>query len=107
MVIGGDPSTRALYELNGSYNARMSQATSKISRNGQFSLPADIRHRWGAQRVVIVDEGDYVIVRPVPADILGSLQGSYAGPGPSSERVRADERAADARHALRQAARGR
>ncbi len=86
------------------YNGIVETATAKISGNGQFSLPAEIRHRWGAARVVIVDEGDYVIVRPIPNDILGSLVGAHAGPGPSSDEVRRMERLADAEREQRRIA---
>lgn len=73
----------------------MAAATSKISRNGQFSLPAEVRRRWAAERVVVVDHGDYVIVRPIPDDIAGTLRGRYAGPGPNTDEVRRRERATE------------
>lgn len=85
----------ALYTRCLTYNQLMTSATSKISRNGQFSLPAEIRHRWNAERVIVVDRGDYVIVRPVNPDLLESLQGKYAGPGPALEVARAADRAAE------------
>lgn len=45
--------------------------------------------------MLIVDRGDHAIVRPVPADPIAALRGSQAGPGPSSEETRAEEREAD------------
>lgn len=90
-----------LYESCLAYNVRMTAATAKISRNGQFSLPAEIRHRWNAERVIVVDRGDYVIVRPVSGDVLETLRGKYAGPGPASEEMRAADRAANAHREAR------
>lgn len=68
----------------------------KVTSNGQISLPAELRHRWGAPAVLVIDRGDYAIVRPVPEDPIAALRGVYAGPGPSVEEARAAERAAEA-----------
>lgn len=67
----------------------------KVTRNGQVSLPAELRHRWATGAVLVIDRGDYAIVRPIPADPVGALRGTYAGPGPSAEQARAAERAAE------------
>lgn len=67
----------------------------KVSTNGQVSIPADARARWAVSRVVVVDLGDRVVVRPLPNDPVGSLRGKYAGRGPSSDAARAAARAAD------------
>jgi bifunctional DNA-binding transcriptional regulator/antitoxin component of YhaV-PrlF toxin-antitoxin module len=74
----------------------MSPTQAKVTRNGQVSLPAELRHRWSASAVLVIDRGDYAIVRPIPADPVAVLQGAHAGPGPSTETVRASERAGDA-----------
>lgn len=74
----------------------MSTPTVKITTNGQMSLPAELRHRWGARSVVVVDRGGYAIVRPVPDDVPTALDGAYSGPGPSTDDLRAQERAQDA-----------
>ena len=76
----------------------MGSVEAKITGSGQVSLPAALRKRWRATTVLVIDRGDYAIVRPIPADIPTALKGSLAGPGPSSDDVRAEERAADARH---------
>ena len=68
----------------------------KVTRNGQVSLPAAIRRRWNTASVLVIDRGDYAIVRPVPGDIVGTLRGSHAGPGPTSEELRGAEREAEA-----------
>jgi bifunctional DNA-binding transcriptional regulator/antitoxin component of YhaV-PrlF toxin-antitoxin module len=67
-----------------------------VSRNGQVSVPAEVRHRWGARTVLIIDRGDYAIVRPVPDDPIGAIQGAYAGPGRPAEDVRSENRTAEA-----------
>jgi AbrB family looped-hinge helix DNA binding protein len=68
----------------------------KVSRNGQVSVPAAVRHRWGTSTVLIIDRGDYAIVRPVPDDPIDELRGAYAGPGPDSAAARDADRAAEA-----------
>lgn len=74
----------------------MSAIRAKVTRNGQISLPAHLRGRWRSTSVLVIDKGDYAIVRPIPADPVGVLRGSHAGPGPHSDELRATERAADA-----------
>lgn len=73
----------------------------KVSRNGQVSIPADARARWQADRVVVVDLGDRVVIRPLPDDAVGDLVGKYAGKGPSSQGARSAARAEAARHERR------
>lgn len=67
-----------------------------ISRGGQVSIPADVRRRWGASRVVIVDHGTSLELRPLPDDPIATVRGSLAGAGPSSSEIRRAEREADA-----------
>jgi len=73
----------------------------KVSSNGQVSIPAEARARWMAEQVVVVDLGDRVVLRPLPADPIGSLRGKYRGRGPSTTAARAEARAEDDRHARR------
>ena len=73
----------------------MDARRAKVTRNGQVSLPAELRHRWDADAVLVIDRGDYAIVRPIPADPLTTLRGAHAGPGPSLEQARAAERTAE------------
>ncbi len=56
------------------------------------SLPVELRRRWAATAVLVVDRGDYVIVRPIPGDPVTALRGAQAGPGASSDGARAAER---------------
>lgn len=67
-----------------------------ISRNGQVSIPADARARWGTRRVVVADMGDHVVIRPLPEDPIGSLAGKYAGRGPATDDLRRQDRESDA-----------
>ena len=55
----------------------MKQAT--ISKGGQVSIPAEVRHRRGTNRVLVVDRGDEVAFRPVPMDPIGAARGSLRG----------------------------
>ncbi len=68
----------------------------KVSSNGQVSIPAEARARWKADRMLVVDMGDYVVMRPMPPDPIADLYGKYAGRGPSSDEARREARAEDA-----------
>jgi AbrB family looped-hinge helix DNA binding protein len=63
-----------------------------VSRNGQVSIPAPARARWQTRRVVVVDLGDRVVVRPMSDNPAESLQGKYRNSGPDSDHVRQQER---------------
>lgn len=74
----------------------------RITRGGQISIPAEIRHRWSTSRVTLEDMGDHLLVRPAAADPVGALRGVFADERkPGSEQLRrharAEERAADRR----------
>ena len=65
----------------------------KISRGGQVTVPAAVRHRWGTERVAVEDHGDHLLVRPLP-DPIAAFVGFAAGPsGPTSEQAREQARA--------------
>lgn len=49
----------------------------KISRGGQISLPARVRHRWRAEAVVVEDHGDHVVLRPEEDDPIGRAAGAF------------------------------
>jgi bifunctional DNA-binding transcriptional regulator/antitoxin component of YhaV-PrlF toxin-antitoxin module len=82
------------------YNVGMTAASHvmTISRNGQVSIPAEARSRWKARRVVVVDLGDRVVMRPLVEDPIGDLEGKYRGRGPDTERARRQARRADTAH---------
>ena len=73
----------------------MGATEAKITSSGQFSLPAALRKRWHVDAVLVIDRGDYAIVRPIPQDIPSALKGSLAGPGPTSDKARTIERQAE------------
>jgi len=59
-----------------------------ITKSGQMSVPAVVRHRWKTREVSIVDLGDRIIVSPLPEDPIAAFRGSFAGRGPTSEEAR-------------------
>jgi bifunctional DNA-binding transcriptional regulator/antitoxin component of YhaV-PrlF toxin-antitoxin module len=67
--------------------------TTTISKGGQLSIPAEVRHRWGARRVAIEDRGAAIVVRPIPDDSLAAAIGSLRGGRTNSSRARAIGRA--------------
>jgi len=70
--------------------------TALISKGGQLSVPADVRHRWGVTRVLVEDLGDSLVVRPLPDDPIGAAKGSLRGRGLTSEQARARVRREEA-----------
>jgi len=67
----------------------------KVSRIGQVSLPTKTRHRWETAYVLVVDMGDTVVMRPLPADPVSALRGKYAGRGPSTQEALREAREED------------
>lgn len=68
----------------------------KVTANGQVSIPAAARNRWRTDRVVVVDLGDRIVMRPTSDDPVGDLVGKYATKGPSTDQARRRTRATDA-----------
>lgn len=68
----------------------------KVTSNGQVSIPAAARNRWHTDRVVVVDLGDRVVMRPAGDDPIGDLSGKYSSDGPSSDDARRLARSDDA-----------
>lgn len=68
----------------------------KITASGQVSLPASVRRRWKTSQVVIADEGDRLVVRPLPDAPIAAACGSLARRGPATENLRIAERRAGA-----------
>jgi len=64
----------------------------KVTGSGQVSLPAAVRRRWGVSQVFLADEGDRVVVRPLPEHPIKAACGSLARHGGPTERVRSEER---------------
>ena len=68
----------------------------RITKAGQVSIPADVRERWGTSTVLIVDEGERIVLRPVPENPIEAIRGILKGKGRSD---------VDATDAVRQARR--
>ena len=68
----------------------------KISKGGQISIPAAIRQRWGTSTVAIDDQGERIVVEPVPDDPVAAAEGALAEFGAIDvSRLRAAAREAD------------
>ena len=70
----------------------MSTTHVKVTSSGQVSLPAALRRRWAAGVILVIDRGDYAIIRPIPADPIAALKGAHSGPGPTTAEARELER---------------
>jgi bifunctional DNA-binding transcriptional regulator/antitoxin component of YhaV-PrlF toxin-antitoxin module len=68
----------------------------KVSKGGQVSIPASIKNRWGTERVMIEDQGDSLVLRPLPDDPIGAALDLFGAGGPSTEEIRAQLREEDA-----------
>lgn len=51
----------------------------KITRGGQISIPATIRHRWGTSTVALEDQGDRIVLEPAPDDPIAAAEGALSG----------------------------
>jgi bifunctional DNA-binding transcriptional regulator/antitoxin component of YhaV-PrlF toxin-antitoxin module len=70
----------------------------KLSKGGQISVPAAIRHRWGGSTIALEDHGDHVVLRPAPDDPIAAARGALkdlAG-DVTSEEMRREARAEEA-----------
>jgi hypothetical protein len=75
----------------------LARLSGRISKGGQLSIPAPIRHRWATDRVLLEDRGNAIVVRPIPADPLAAARGSMRRPGPTTDELREMTRAEEAR----------
>lgn len=89
---------RAYNESRFVYNVEMAMTSyvMTVSQNGQVSIPADTRARWQARRVVVVDLGDRVVMRPLPDDGVEELEGKYRSRGPATDQARRQARREEA-----------
>lgn len=73
----------------------------KITTGGQISLPASVRNRWRTNAVIVEDQGDHVVVWPLPNDPIaaarGALKGKLRNTASLRARARKDEAVAQAR----------
>lgn len=93
-IIGRD---RSYNEWRVAYNGLMSTSEHimTVSQNGQVSIPATTRARWKARRVIVVDLGDRVVMRPASDQPIADLEGKYKGRGPTSHQARRQARQAE------------
>ncbi len=69
----------------------------RITAGGQLSIPAAIRRRWGTKLVALDDQGNQLVIKPLPADAITAARGALAGRiGDASELRRAARRDDDA-----------
>jgi AbrB family looped-hinge helix DNA binding protein len=73
----------------------MSSQLIQISNRGQISIPSDIRRKWHVRRLLLIDEGDRIVLRPVDDDPIAAVAGKYAWIDATSDEMRAEDRAAD------------
>jgi hypothetical protein len=73
----------------------------RISKGGQFSLPAEIRRRWATDALVVEDLGDRVVLRPIPDDPVAAVVGAFPSKrhtaSQARKRIRHEEQAAERR----------
>jgi len=75
----------------------------KITRGGQVSIPAVIRHRWDTSTLALEDHGDRIVLKPASDDPIAAAEGALAEDygkldlGALRIRAREDEQAAEAR----------
>jgi bifunctional DNA-binding transcriptional regulator/antitoxin component of YhaV-PrlF toxin-antitoxin module len=75
----------------------------RISKGGQISIPAPIRHRWGTSTVAFRDEGHRIVLEPAPDDPIAAAEGALAEElngldlGRLRRTAREDERVAESR----------
>jgi AbrB family looped-hinge helix DNA binding protein len=50
----------------------------RISKGGQISIPAAIRHRWATSTVALEDQGDRIILEPAPDDPIAAAEAALA-----------------------------
>lgn len=73
----------------------MSSVLINITERGQISIPSDIRHKWKVRRLLLVDEGDRIVLRPVPDDPIAAVLGKYAWIEATSDEMRDEDRAVE------------
>jgi bifunctional DNA-binding transcriptional regulator/antitoxin component of YhaV-PrlF toxin-antitoxin module len=50
----------------------------RISKGGQISIPAAVRHRWGTTTLAVDDQGDRLVIEPAPDDPIAAAEGALA-----------------------------
>lgn len=73
----------------------------RISKGGQVSVPAEVRHRWGTSTVEAEDRGHELVLRPAPDDPIEAVLGIFADTPLTADEVRAQMRAEEAERQTR------
>lgn len=68
----------------------------RITASGQVSVPAEVRRRWKTTRVHIIEHGDRIVVEPEPENPFDEFVGVFAGPGPTYDEMKAEDREVEA-----------
>jgi len=71
----------------------------KVSKGGQISIPAAIRHRWGTSTIKLEDQGDRIVLEPAPDDPIAAAERSLADEFPGLDPARLRRIARDDEHA--------
>lgn len=76
----------------------MTATLMKVTKNGQISIPSEVRKRWKTDRVMVFDTPEGLIVRPFDPDAISRLAGKYKPPtgSPTVDEFRRREREEDA-----------
>jgi AbrB family looped-hinge helix DNA binding protein len=56
----------------------------RITSKGQITIPVKLRRKYGitaGTRIIIIDDGDSIVLKPVANQSLKTLQGSLKGKG--------------------------
>ena len=75
----------------------------RVTKGGQISIPAAIRHRWGTSTVVLDDQGGRIVIEPASDDPIATAEGALADELATVDvahlrrAARDDERAAESR----------
>lgn len=79
----------------------------RISKGGQISIPAAVRHRWETATLTLDDQGERIVLEPASDDPIAAAEGALADEFGDTDVValrrhaREDERAAEERRPRR------
>jgi len=75
----------------------------RVTKGGQISIPAAIRHRWATSTIVLDDQGGRIVIEPAPDDPIAAAEGALAAEfggvdlGRARRVAREDEQVAETR----------
>jgi AbrB family looped-hinge helix DNA binding protein len=87
-----------MFDIDDIINHMMTATLMKVTKNGQISIPSDVRKRWKTDRVMVFDTPGGLLVRPFDPDAVSRLAGKYkpeAG-SPTVDELRRRDREEDA-----------